>query len=440
MLMLHGRAGAERGWLGAAARWARRLGRDRRGAVAMIIALSVPVLFGALGLGIDAGVWYHAKRDLQSAADAAAIAATHEVARNHGNTEITAAAQTAVDKNGYPASVIISVEAPPTSGEFAGEDAAAVQLASPAQLLFLGALSMEEFDIAANATAITDIGNADFCVMALNGTAPKALDISGSVTVDLDCAMASNSNASDSVYFNGDADITTDYISSAGGIQEGGSVTMVSRAPSLEGVLPHYDPYEDLAEPSTIAPCDQTTEVKVQNGDNVVLSPGVYCKGITVTGGNLTFSPGTYVMRGGDFTVNGGTVSSSGGVTFFATESASGPSKWANFNFTGNPDIDLSAPTSGTYEDILFYQDPDAPPVSGANGQNDLTGGSNMRLDGVIYLPTRTLHYSGGAGSAGCTVLIGSKVVFSGTSDIRVDCSSRPDMEFPASRFVRLAA
>jgi hypothetical protein len=63
-----------------------------------------------------------------------------------------------------------------------------------------------------------------------------------------------------------------------------------------------------------------------------------------------------------------------------------------------------------------------------------------MRFDGVIYIPTRTLHYSGGSAAAGCSVLIGAKVVFSGTSDIRVDCSGRPDMEFPASRFVRLAA
>jgi len=138
--------------------------------------------------------------------------------------------------------------------------------------------------------------------------------------------------------------------------------------------------------------------------------------------------------------VNGGTVTSSGGVTFFATKSASGPTKWANFSFTGNPTINLSAPASGTYEDILLFQDPDAPPTSGASGQNDLAGGVNMRLDGVVYIPTRLLHYSGGSAASGCTVLIGSEVTFSGTSDVRVDCSGRPDMKFPAARFVRLAA
>jgi Flp pilus assembly protein TadG len=52
----------------------RRLGARRAG-VAMIIALSAPLLIAGTGLSVDVGYWYEQQESLQSAADAAAIAA-----------------------------------------------------------------------------------------------------------------------------------------------------------------------------------------------------------------------------------------------------------------------------------------------------------------------------------------------------------------------------
>ncbi|NNM58017.1 pilus assembly protein TadG-related protein [Acidocella sp.] len=49
--------------------------RNRRGAVALIIALSVPVLLATTGLAVDVGFWYQQQDTLQSATDAAALAA-----------------------------------------------------------------------------------------------------------------------------------------------------------------------------------------------------------------------------------------------------------------------------------------------------------------------------------------------------------------------------
>jgi Flp pilus assembly protein TadG len=48
---------------------------DRAGTVALVIALSTPLLIAVTGLSIDAGYWYQAEESLQSAADAAALAA-----------------------------------------------------------------------------------------------------------------------------------------------------------------------------------------------------------------------------------------------------------------------------------------------------------------------------------------------------------------------------
>ncbi|HJM49099.1 MAG TPA: pilus assembly protein TadG-related protein, partial [Alphaproteobacteria bacterium] len=53
----------------------RRLARDGRGAVAIIVALVFPVIFGIAALTVDIGHVLYMEAKLQAAADAAALAA-----------------------------------------------------------------------------------------------------------------------------------------------------------------------------------------------------------------------------------------------------------------------------------------------------------------------------------------------------------------------------
>src|SRR5215472_6691801 len=73
----------------------RRLLRDKRGLSAVTVAVSLPVLFGVAGLGIDTGLWYTIKRQNQSAADEV-IAGNTDVANN-----LTPAASEAAARNNY---------------------------------------------------------------------------------------------------------------------------------------------------------------------------------------------------------------------------------------------------------------------------------------------------------------------------------------------------
>jgi Flp pilus assembly protein TadG len=57
-----------------------RFWRDRRGAVAVALAILFPVLIGFAGLGVEVGMWFWIQRQNQSAADAAAISAALEYA------------------------------------------------------------------------------------------------------------------------------------------------------------------------------------------------------------------------------------------------------------------------------------------------------------------------------------------------------------------------
>ncbi len=66
----------------------RDLAKDDSGGVLIYTAFAAVVMLGMVGLAVDLGFWYHNKRDMQSAADAAAMAAVLELARGSTTAEI----------------------------------------------------------------------------------------------------------------------------------------------------------------------------------------------------------------------------------------------------------------------------------------------------------------------------------------------------------------
>src|SRR5437773_12476183 len=63
--------------------------RDRAGATAVALALSLSALAGFVGLGTEAASWYTTKRTMQGAADAAATAAALALAANEASSTFT---------------------------------------------------------------------------------------------------------------------------------------------------------------------------------------------------------------------------------------------------------------------------------------------------------------------------------------------------------------
>jgi hypothetical protein len=103
------------------------------------------------------------------------------------------------------------------------------------------------------------------------------------------------------------------------------------------------------------------------------------------------------------------------GVTFVNTEkkpSYTYDKIWIN----GGAGIDLSAPTSGMWQGILFYQDPSVRTTK----ENIFNGGADMVLKGIVYFPTTSTKFSGDFGSdAQQLLLIGDKVEFTGNTTFK---------------------
>ncbi len=77
-----------------------RIHRDERGQTIILVALSLPLLLGFVGIATDVGALFKDKRTMQTAADAAAIAGALNL--NYGSTVWKPAAQAAVPPTATP--------------------------------------------------------------------------------------------------------------------------------------------------------------------------------------------------------------------------------------------------------------------------------------------------------------------------------------------------
>src|SRR5262245_42628429 len=70
----------------------RAFAADNRGNVSIIVALSLTAVLGCVGFGTEVGLWYLGQRNMQNAADAAALAAATNAGSNY-DIEAKAVAQ-----------------------------------------------------------------------------------------------------------------------------------------------------------------------------------------------------------------------------------------------------------------------------------------------------------------------------------------------------------
>ena len=393
----------------------RSINQDRSGVVLILFALLLPFIVGMVGLGVETGIWYSSLRKLQSATDAATIAAVYEVRNGKGSTTVAASAEKEAIRNGYDASkgYTISVQVP-TTGSYVGDDTAREAiLTKPIQPLF-SAMFLTNF-ITINTRAVATLTkSSEACILALDPTSNATFTNQGSADINLlGCSIAVNSAHSTAMALVGASVLSTECISIVGNYTTGGSSSLTTTCPApVTNALPVLDPYVELPDPA-IGACDQNN-FSVSSG---VISPGTYCNGINFSG-NVILDPGVYIIDRGAFKVNAGaTLTSNGGVTIFLTSSTG--SQYASTSINGGSNVTLSAPTSGTYSGVLFYGDRDAP--TGIN--QTLNGGGALDLTGAIYYPVGDVIYTGGASFLGsCNQIIGYTITFNGNTKMNNSC------------------
>ncbi|HEY2468852.1 MAG TPA: pilus assembly protein TadG-related protein [Terracidiphilus sp.] len=236
--------------------------RDENGQTFVLTALCMSVLLGFMGLALDVALAYHAKRNLQTAADDAAIAA----ALNYQyvvSGDPTTAAQTAAAKNGISSSYV-TVNSNPTTGYHQGIGFFEVVVAKPQATFFAKVLGYPSFTVAARAVA--GVTPASSCMYITNPRDADTFKIKGNATVTAtNCGIQVNSTSGSAFCDGGSASIAATYVRLAGGQDTGGGCNKAPGSTVFSGYASSNDPFINKPWPPSSA-CSSA------NGDLVTVS------------------------------------------------------------------------------------------------------------------------------------------------------------------------
>ena len=396
--------------------------KEEHGQMLVLVALSMTVLLGFLALAVDVGLLFRAKRNMQVAADAAAVAGALDYKYNASVTTAKSTAQTAATANGVTNGTngaVVTINVPPVNGPYTGATGFVEAMISlPVNTFFMKISKISSVTVTAR--AVVGGGAISGCVWTL---ARSGIDIdltgSGSITAP-NCSIYDDSSSSNALTLTGSGSITGKAIGIDGGYSLTGSGSL--HPTPVTGMAPAADPLAGLAPPTIpTGTCSSSCTQSFTGSSNNSIGPGTY-NSISNTGsGTLTLTPGNYIINGnvsntgsgnlvlgaGNYTISGnftdtgsgyltigagqtiveGNLSLTGsgaltarGVTFYTKGSST---------LTGSGSMDIEAPTSGTYNGVLFYQDrADTHTVA-------VTGSGGDKIQGIFYAANAPMTLTG---------------------------------------------
>jgi len=411
-----------------------KLWNSERGNMVVIAAAALPLLVGSAGLATDTIQWALWKRQIQRAADSAAIAGVYDRVEHTGATTNTLSAinhdlelnqhSGITLQSGYPA---VSYPAN-ASGQ---QNQVRVTLAVRKELSFSSMFLATPPLIQATAQAAAVQSSGDFCVLSLQNNSKTGIQATGSASITMDCGMMTNSTATNAAAGQGNAGVTATTIAAAGGIQQSSNWTVQSYqpySPQLE------DPYADLkpdAADHDFDSCPANPPALTINGGNsgqTFLADQCYSSISVNSNRSVTFAPGLtggnkIIVSGGGVNVQG-SMHLNGVVLILTNKDSSSTAPVGSLDANSNGLIDATAPTTGKWAGMAIYQDRravDTAPTGNitASSPNKINGNSTNKIRGVLYFPNQQLTYNGsGTGSATCTQFVAKRIYWSGNAGL----------------------
>jgi hypothetical protein len=377
-----------------------RTTRRRSGNVAVVFALSLITVTGLVALSLDGGLVMDSRRNAQSAADAAAIAAVDSIYMEwwtdtthldvSGNAKKAAVATATA--MGYTAGVngcTVEVYVPPVTGLFVGQPChCEVIIKTYRDRTFSKIWSTDQVKYGARAVARGRRSAIYDAIVCLDPSGKGSFSTSGNGTALIQNApIQVNSSDPSAMIANGNGTSTANtfmvngspgYTTPGGGSFTG---TIVPNSPQIP------DPLANLPVPD---PSTMTVQSKkgMTITKNVTLNPGVYVGGMHITGGTVTLNPGIYYLNGGGLSVSGsGSLLGAGVMIYNAPQS---PSDVISISGSGNA-ITLSPMLSGPYAGVTLFQD-----RTSTNGVGiSASPSTNITMTGTFYAAAATLSITG---------------------------------------------
>jgi Flp pilus assembly protein TadG len=391
---------------------------DRRGTVAAVVAVVMPVMIGVAALGLDGGLLLIQRRQAQSFADAAALAGAYAIYNGSNFSTAQSAAVAAAAANGV--TITTSNVTQPQSKYVS------VSVTSTHQRTFSALWGAGTMSATASATARTaNMAYSKAALLVLSGTG-SSVTISGTTKVTAaNGSVIVDSTSSAAVISSGAPSITTPELDLSGKISYSG--TNPNNATTTKSNQPNTpDPLASIPAPTTSGLTTQSSSALSISSGTTTLSPGVYTGGITISGSAaVTLNPGVYYINGGGINMSGPSSLTGNGVFIYNTGGGA-------VNLSGTGSISLSPMTTGTYAGLSIFQDRTS--TTGAT----LSGGSNISCSGTFYFPDATLTLSGTSGVATMgSQMIVNKITFSGGAGVSVNYNSNSVAAVPKLALVQ---
>jgi len=415
----------------------RFFGRDdgEEGQAVVLFAIMMLALLFAIGLAIDAGQLYSAKRAEQEAADAAAFAAAVVLYQQGTGSEAISAARTDALTNGFSSGPLclmttagpcydaatqttVTVYWPPITGSYIG-NVKHVEVEITRQVKTALVPAEAAFNpVRARGVAGSEPLNNGYAIMALDrGNTCDAFNTEsngsvqlygGGILVNSTCTSFAALNDQDNP---GPCANNCFYIQSPYPLDVNGAATGhwndlgITVNPGHPQVA---DPFAGFPPPDVtgLPVCNSLASCQDGAGNQ---TPGVYT---TNLGGNgnadMTLNPGIYVLKhgmdtGGNNAITGNNVFIYNTYSTYPLAPGANPTCY-EVNLQGNAVSTLSAQTTGTWANLLVYQDPACDEVMRIGGNGTFMG------TGSIYIPSAEFRFEGNPSTLNGSQLIARTV------------------------------
>jgi Flp pilus assembly protein TadG len=372
---------------------------DRSAQVAMIAALAAVPMVLAAGVAIDYSRAANARSDLQAAVDAAVLAG----ARDGSSAWATIAGKVfAASAKTADLAVVASSFTQDASGNYVGAASGSVTTS------FANLMAVSSLPVAVSATAVVKTASDNICILLLSTSATPGLLLNSGATINApNCQVHVKSTANPAATFNAGTTLATKKTCVAGAtvIDNGGSHSSLSKSCATAS-----DPFAGTLPTPASSTCTQSN-LNI-NGGSITLAPGVYCGWTNFNASpTVTLQSGVYVIKGGGWNFSGTLTGS--GVTFYFPDTS-------YIQFNGTVSLNLAAPTSGTYANLLMYE---ASGLAKSGFSMNATNGATLK--GLMYLPSRQLTLNSGASVASQSLTMVLDTLTVNTANWSLDTSSK---------------
>lgn len=409
-------------------------GADGQGGQAIVmVAITFMAMMFVVGLAVDAGQLFAAKRTMQEAADAAAFAGAVVLYQGGTVSEAKAAAVADATRNGFTdlvANTTVTVSSPPTSGTYVNDvKHVAVTIIRQVQTTLVPAEAafnpVRAFGVAGaeslnNGYAIMSLDTA-CTVGAFTAASNQNVHLYGGGLLVNSCSTTAINGMTSSQDFKicaalpvGASLPATCTPSTAFTVDIVGAATTSTFPAGITvntAVAPKADPFAGFPRPNgtsfdgVVAGTLPTNPAAIAGTTPPVYPAGIYSTG-TFDVRNLCH--GIYVLKGigfggdlgrnttkADPNIAGSTCD--GRVLIFnttATWPAATAGACGNMGSSGNHPIDLAPMLTGVYANFGIYQDPAC-----TSGSLTIDGVGSLSIGGTIYLPTGDVVLNGNPSS-----------------------------------------